>query len=64
MIRCGLVSRLWDGLRGAWVKNLPVVQWVIQRERERWKINESNFRIRAFVMGPCVCSELEWESTG
>lgn len=33
-------------------------------KRNRWKINESNFRIRAFIPGPCVCLELKRETTG
>lgn len=30
----------------------------------RWKINESNFRARAFIIVVYVCFELEWETTG
>ena len=33
-------------------------------KRNRWKMNESNFRKRAFIPGPCVCLELKWETIG
>lgn len=44
-------------------KTLPIPR-VIQRERERWKINENTFRIRSFITEALLCFELEWDTTG